>query len=203
MGGCIKTLVYFSLAAEEKESKQQAGDFFEARPKMAGKSATARGEHAARRAALSPSRFLKVYSGGQINLNSSRHFHPTMSYQFSATTSLSDETYLEAFVESISATVPNEMRRNLEHLRDLDNAGCKLIEEWRDRQDECLKGVEESLLKVFRGEVCDNPTAATANSGISIGGDGSPTQTPEGELVIASDEKRGAKRKQPQERSSE
>lgn len=75
-----------------------------------------------------------------------------MSYQFSTTTSLSDETYLESFIESISASLPNDLRRNLEHLRDLDRASSALLEEWRGRQDGCLKGVEAALLEAFRGE---------------------------------------------------
>ena len=87
-----------------------------------------------------------------------------MAYQFSATTSFSDETYLESFVESISASLPNEIKRNLDHLRDLDNASCKLLEEWRDNQDGCLQGVEETLVNVFHAEA--------ANSILTGGDDG-------------------------------
>ncbi|KAL7531052.1 hypothetical protein ACHAXR_003816 [Thalassiosira sp. AJA248-18] len=109
-----------------------------------------------------------------------------MSYQFSTTTSLSDETYLESFVESISASLPNELRRNLEHLRDLDNSSCKLMEDWRERQDGCLKGVEETLLKGFREEAVMAAAAAAAAS--------STDTTPNNHTH----EKRGAKRKQQQ-----
>jgi len=69
-----------------------------------------------------------------------------MSYQFSTTTKHSDETHLESFVESIlSASLPNEIRRNLEHLRDLDEASKEMMERWRDVQDECLRGVQHVL----------------------------------------------------------
>lgn len=38
----------------------------------------------------------------------------------------SDETYLEAFIESLS-TVPHEVRRNLDLIKDLDSSlGCVL-----------------------------------------------------------------------------
>jgi hypothetical protein len=125
-----------------------------------------------------------------------------MSYQFSNTTSLSDETYLEAFVESISASFPNEMRRNLEHLRDLDNSSCQLMEEWRDKQDACLHGVVESLIKAFGVEVGDKNSSAV-ESGVNVNSLGSvtPARTVEGDavIVVASDEKKGAKRKQPQQ----
>jgi hypothetical protein len=73
-----------------------------------------------------------------------------MSYQFSTTTSLSDETYLESFIESISSTLPGELRRNLEHLRCLDDASVGLMERWRDMQDDCARGVEVALLGAFR-----------------------------------------------------
>lgn len=75
------------------------------------------------------------------------------------------------------------MRRNLEHLRDLDNASSKLMEDWRDRQDGCLKGVEETLLRVYRGE------AAAAAAGSSPSGD---TAAAVGEHQ---ENKRGTKRK--------
>ncbi len=128
-----------------------------------------------------------------------------MSYQFSNTTSLSDETYLEAFVESISVSLPNEMRRNLEHLRDLDNSSCQLMEDWRDKQDACLHDAEESLVKAFGVEIVSDNSSTTAvkcgGANIEDGNSATPTTIRlEGDaaVVIASDEKRGAKRKQPQ-----
>lgn len=76
----------------------------------------------------------------------------TMSFQFSSTTAYSDETYLESYIESISSTLPAELRRNLDHLRFLDDASCALIELWRDTQDNCLVDVEELVLGEFKNE---------------------------------------------------
>ena len=76
----------------------------------------------------------------------------TMSFQFSTTTAYSDETYLESYIESISSTLPAELRRNLDHLRFLDNTSCALIELWRDTQDNCLVNVEELVLGEFKNE---------------------------------------------------
>ena len=136
-----------------------------------------------------------------------------MSYQFSNTTSLSDETYLEAFVESISSSIPNEMRRNLEHLRDLDNVSTTLMENLRDKQDECLIGVEESLVKAFGVEVNENNDSGVVHQSGANTEDGNSSVTPTRDADAAADtaasgDKRGAKRKQPpqeppQQRSSE
>ena len=79
------------------------------------------------------------------------------------------------------------MRRNLEHLRDLDNNSSKLMEDWRDKQDGCLHGVETTLLAVFRGE------AAAAVGGGSTG-DGSAPASP----ARPDNSKKGTKRKQQQ-----
>ena len=95
-----------------------------------------------------------------------------MAYQFSATTSFSDETYLESFVESISASLPNGIKRNLDHLRDLDNASCKLLEEWRDNQDGCLQGVEETLVNVFHAEAANSILTGDGDDGGGKGGGG-------------------------------
>jgi hypothetical protein len=68
-----------------------------------------------------------------------------MTYQFNTTASpFSDETYLESFVESISTSLPNELKRNLDHLCDLDKTSAQLLEQWRDKQDNCYKYVEDS-----------------------------------------------------------
>ena len=76
-----------------------------------------------------------------------------MTYQFSTTASpFNDETYLESFVESISTSFPNELKRNLDHLCDLDKTSAQLLEQWRDKQDNCCKYVEDSLVRKFR---CD------------------------------------------------
>lgn len=127
-----------------------------------------------------------------------------MSYQFSTTTSHSDETYLESFVESISASLPNELRRNMEHLRDLDSTSCKLMEDWRDRQDGCLEGVEERLLKLFRGEAADAAAEIENSSPVNKP---RPGATGGGEKIAANsvssqeNKTRGTKRKHQQQES--
>lgn len=79
-----------------------------------------------------------------------------MTYQFT------DETYLESFVESISSSLPNEIKRNLEHLHSLDTDSNALLEEWRDRQDGCLNNVEQILVNVFRREAMGDDVASIA-----------------------------------------
>eukprot|EP00804_Cyclotella_cryptica_P011052 CCRYP_013523-RA/>CCRYP_013523-RA protein AED:0.11 eAED:0.11 QI:0/-1/0/1/-1/1/1/0/427 len=70
-----------------------------------------------------------------------------MSYQFTTTTSHSDETYLESFLESlIGSSFPNEIRRTLEHLKYLNRVGEATLEEWRDRQDDCLMEVKKGVV---------------------------------------------------------
>ena len=127
-----------------------------------------------------------------------------MAYQFSATTSFSDETYLESFVESISASLPNEIKRNLDHLRDLDNASCKLLEEWRDNQDTCLRGVEGTLVNVFHAEAANSITGGGDGDGKG-GGSDVINITPIKKMMMGSPEKVGSnnnkKRKKSQERS--
>ncbi|KAL7475827.1 hypothetical protein ACHAW6_001727 [Cyclotella cf. meneghiniana] len=84
-----------------------------------------------------------------------------MSYQFTTTTSHSDETYLESFLDSlIGASFPNEIRRTLEHLRYLNHAGDTTMEEWRGRQDDCLveakKGVVDLRQSLVGGDGSEN-----------------------------------------------
>ena len=75
-----------------------------------------------------------------------------MSYQFSSSNVLTEETtYLESFIESVSASLPAEVRRNLEHLSDLDQISSGLMERWREKQDLCVKGVEDALIRHFTG----------------------------------------------------
>jgi len=91
-----------------------------------------------------------------------------MTYQFSTTASpFNDETYLEAFVESISTSLPNELKRNLDHLCDLDKTSAQLLEQWRDKQDNCYKGVEDSLVRKFRSDAAGIDT--TTSSDIAVG----------------------------------
>lgn len=87
------------------------------------------------------------------NLNEKRSLERcTMSYQFSSSNVLTEEiTYLESFIESVSASLPAEVRRNLEHLSDLDQVSSGLMERWRGKQDRCVKGVEDALIRHFTG----------------------------------------------------
>ena len=67
--------------------------------------------------------------------------------------SSSDETLLEAFVESLS-TVPAELKRNLDHIKDLDQSGSGLAEEMRRLQVDYVNRVESKIgnLEVVEGE---------------------------------------------------
>jgi len=88
-----------------------------------------------------------------------------MTYQFSTTASpFNDETYLEAFVESISTSLPNELKRNLDHLCDLDKTSSQLLEQWRDKQDNCYKQVEDSLVRKFRSDAAGIVDTTTRSS---------------------------------------
>jgi len=82
----------------------------------------------------------------------------TMSYQFSSSSVLTEETtYLESFIESVSASLPAEVRRNLEHLSDLDQTSSGLMERWRGKQDRCVKDVEHALIRHFTGAGANGP----------------------------------------------
>jgi SGF29 tudor-like domain/Inhibitor of growth proteins N-terminal histone-binding len=63
-----------------------------------------------------------------------------------------DETYLEAFTEQIS-TVPAELRRNLDLMKDLDQTSSQLLQEMRQRQQEYIAKVEEKIVSTL--EVVD------------------------------------------------
>lgn len=97
------------------------------------------------------------------------------------------------------------MRRNLEHLRDLDDASCQLMEDWRDKQDACLHGVEESLVKAFSVVEASGKTFASSAKSFANTDDNGESVTPPGARTVggefvAKDEKRGGtKRKQSQE----
>lgn len=73
----------------------------------------------------------------------------------------SDETYLETFVESLS-TVPAEIKRNLDLMKDLDKSGNDLAEELKRMQLDYIARVEE---KVGNLEVVDG-------KGVKVLGDG-------------------------------
>jgi len=93
-----------------------------------------------------------------------------MTYQFSTTASpFNDETYLEAFVESISTSLPNELKRNLDHLCDLDKTSSQLLEQWRDKQDKCYKCAEDSLVRKFRSDAAGIDSTTTTSSDTAVG----------------------------------
>jgi Inhibitor of growth proteins N-terminal histone-binding len=65
----------------------------------------------------------------------------------------SDETYLEAFIESLS-TLPAEIKRNLDLMKDLDSSGSALADELRRLQVDYVSRVEDKIgnLEVVDGE---------------------------------------------------
>ncbi|KAG7343184.1 SGF29 tudor-like domain containing protein [Nitzschia inconspicua] len=56
-----------------------------------------------------------------------------------------DETYLEAFMDHIS-TVPAELRRNLDLMKDLDQTSSTLLQEMTQRQKAYVAQVEEKIV---------------------------------------------------------
>ena len=101
-----------------------------------------------------------------------------MTYQFNTTASpFNDETYLEAFVESISTSLPNELKRNLDHLCDLDKTSAQLLEQWRDKQDNCVKQVEDSLVRKFRSDAAGIDTTTSSDTAVGTTND-TPTVLP-------------------------
>jgi hypothetical protein len=70
-----------------------------------------------------------------------------MSYQFITATTHSDETHLESFIDSLtSSSFPSEIRRTLEHLRYLNDVGDEMVEDWRNRQDDCIAEVRGAMI---------------------------------------------------------
>lgn len=56
-----------------------------------------------------------------------------------------DETYLEAFVESI-ANLPHDLRRNLELLKELDKSCASLVDRLKTAEDAYLDRAQETIL---------------------------------------------------------
>ena len=51
----------------------------------------------------------------------------------------SDETHLESFIDSLtSSSFPSKIRRTLENLRYLNDVGDEMVEDWRNRQNDCI-----------------------------------------------------------------
>lgn len=65
----------------------------------------------------------------------------------------SDETYLESFIDQI-ATLPHEVRRNLELMKDMDTSCSTLFEEISRLQQDYVQRVEEKIgaLEVVDGK---------------------------------------------------
>eukprot|EP00986_Skeletonema_menzelii_P008428 scaffold3537_cov151-Skeletonema_menzelii.AAC.6 len=95
-----------------------------------------------------------------------------MSFQYNTATSFSEETYLESFVEAVSWTLPSDLQRSLQHLQMLDNQSTNIMKQWRDAQDNCLRGVEAALLGAYGGDnhestMMSNAAATTTTTGTS------------------------------------
>jgi len=58
-----------------------------------------------------------------------------------------DETYLEAFIDSIP-TMPRVLQRNLEHIRELDMSSSLLMMKLRQAEDDYLRSAELKLLSL-------------------------------------------------------
>lgn len=63
-----------------------------------------------------------------------------------APSSTSDETYLEAFIDQLS-TVPAEIRRNMEWMKDLDQSCSVLLQDLARRQREYISQVERKVVR--------------------------------------------------------
>lgn len=60
---------------------------------------------------------------------------------------MSDETYLEGFVESI-ATLPHNVRRNLELLRDMDASCAELVQQWTQAQQAYVQAAHDKMMQL-------------------------------------------------------
>jgi len=90
--------------------------------------------------------------------------------------SSSDETYLEAFIESL-ATLPHEVRRNMDLLKDLD-ASCALeIERLQQLQRRYILAAEEKMLRLQVVEMVDtdDDDEDEEGDGDGVGDDSDPS----------------------------
>lgn len=78
--------------------------------------------------------------------------------------STGDETYLESFVEHI-ATLPNEVRRNLELMRDLDKSCSVLVNQLREAEAAYVQRAEETVLNLNLSRKRRRFDAASATTG--------------------------------------
>ena len=59
-----------------------------------------------------------------------------------------DETFLEAFIEKSIGTIPSEIRRNLAHMRSLDQTYSSIIQELRECEEEYLSRAHEIIFNL-------------------------------------------------------
>eukprot|EP00934_Nitzschia_sp_Nitz4_P006489 Nitzschia sp. Nitz4//scaffold117_size69655//27204//28340//NITZ4_006023-RA/size69655-snap-gene-0.8-mRNA-1//-1//CDS//3329533648//6479//frame0 len=71
-------------------------------------------------------------------------FFFTLTTTSTSTMGRSDVTYLESFIEHI-ATMPAEVRRNLELMKDLDQSAKEMLDEMVFLQDEYMQRVEQKI----------------------------------------------------------
>jgi hypothetical protein len=67
---------------------------------------------------------------------------------------MSDETFLEAFIESIS-TLPHDVRRNLELLKDMDANCSSLVDQLTHAEQEYVRRAEAKVLQLELGTTSD------------------------------------------------
>lgn len=60
---------------------------------------------------------------------------------------MSEETYLEAFIEGLS-TLPNDVKRNMELIRDLDKTAAAALARMRKLQEEYIYQAEQRMASV-------------------------------------------------------
>ena len=79
-----------------------------------------------------------------------------------------DETVLEASVEHIG-TLPSEVRRNLDHVRDLDRQCAELVGQLRRAEDAYVKRAEETVLGLGLGGRTGTGTGTGTGDGTGTG----------------------------------
>jgi hypothetical protein len=67
----------------------------------------------------------------------------------------SDETYLEAFIEKL-ATLPHQLRRNLDLLKDLDGSSSADLRKLRQLQRDYILAVDEKMMQLEVVEMDDD-----------------------------------------------
>mmetsp|Transcript_17286 Transcript_17286/g.19949 ORF Transcript_17286/g.19949 Transcript_17286/m.19949 type:complete len:293 (-) Transcript_17286:55-933(-) len=91
---------------------------------------------------------------------------------------MGDETYLESFIEQIQ-TLPSELRRNLELMKDLDKSCSTLAGELRQTQDEYVSRSQAKILQLEVGETPDG------QPGVKVLGNSNDIITPTTEELLS------------------